>query len=191
MWWTGILPLHLPATAVSISPSRLGSTSHPLQTTAGGICCFNHAEQAIRQMDISWLIFNSSDARELRSFMAGRSANGPGLGIMGGYLWAISWECRVGLSIEHHYESWRKAESHSKTHCPAIDLSEARWRSSLRRYWVDAENSSLSRGGSKNMVVNNVCTPSNTARAIDFFFSPNTAQAHRERSNCRICKFKD
>lgn len=81
---------------------RLGSTSHPSQTIARGICCFNHAEHPIRQMDISWLIFNSWDAREPRSFMAGRGANGPGLGITGGYLGTVPWECSVGLSIEHH-----------------------------------------------------------------------------------------
>lgn len=34
--------------------------------------------------------------------MAGRRANGLGLGIMGGYLGTAPWECRVGLSIERH-----------------------------------------------------------------------------------------
>lgn len=81
---------------------RLGSTSHPSQTIAGGICCFNRVEHPIRQMDISWLIFNSWDAREPRSFMAEGKANGPGLGIMGGYLGMAPWEYCVGLSIEHH-----------------------------------------------------------------------------------------
>lgn len=44
--------------------SRLGSSSHPSRTIAGGICCFNRAQHPIRLMDISWLIFNSLDARE-------------------------------------------------------------------------------------------------------------------------------
>jgi len=98
----------LPAMAVSVPPGRLGSTSLPLEFTAGGLCCFNKAEPASGQMDISWLIFNSLDAREedavffFPSPMVARSANGCRLGIMGGYLGTFPRERPVGLSVEHY-----------------------------------------------------------------------------------------
>lgn len=54
MWWRDIISLLLPAISVSVFPSsRLGSTNRPLQAIAGGICCFNHPEHPIRQMDNS------------------------------------------------------------------------------------------------------------------------------------------
>lgn len=110
--------------------SRLGSTSHPSQSIAVGICRFNRAVHPIRQMDISWLIFNFSDARELGSFMAGRRANGLGLGIMGGYLGTAPWECCVCVSPLSAIKSVGvRQKSLSKTHCPAIDLLETQWRS--------------------------------------------------------------
>jgi hypothetical protein len=58
----------LPAIAISISPSRLDSQSLPSPFSAGGLCYFNKAGPAIGQMDISWLIFNSLDAREKLCF---------------------------------------------------------------------------------------------------------------------------
>lgn len=47
---------------------------------------------------------------------------------------------------------------------------------------MDPESGSLSYGGSKNTVVDNVCTSSNTD--IDFCFPPG---AHLERSKCTTC----
>lgn len=86
----------------AFSLQQIGFHKSSLAGHHWGICCFNRAVHPIRQMDISWLIFNSLDARELYAFMAGRRANGPGLGIMGGYLGMAPWESCGGLSIEHH-----------------------------------------------------------------------------------------
>lgn len=86
----------------AFSLQQIGFHKSSLADHHWGICCFNRAVHPIRQMDISWLIFNSLDVRELYAFMAGRRANGPGLGIMGGYLGMAPWESCAGLSIEHH-----------------------------------------------------------------------------------------